>query len=266
MSSLKALERMKADLIKIQCELFDDNCNDERVLAVYQLEDYQTIKQDLECKEQLEIADRNNQNLVKTNVELVNKNLELQKEIAELKDQISYLKEDGEEWQSAYEWSQAKNSILKLENQELKKENQKLKKDYNLLDTTMESDDRIINSLLNEKEQLQNDIKLNETQIDDLTLEVANYKHALEEKNEIIMDLKDLGVKIGREKYQLDKIIEIIKNKCVSNTNLWLVVCSRNYEDYKSFVENKDHELVRIEHNILTQQEYELLKEVFGNE
>ena len=27
--SLEALERMKADLIKIQCELFDDNCNDE---------------------------------------------------------------------------------------------------------------------------------------------------------------------------------------------------------------------------------------------
>lgn len=66
----------------------------------------------------------------------------------------------------------------------------KLEKDYNLLDTTMESDDRIICELLKEKEQLQNDIKLNETQIDDLTLEVANYKHALEEKNEIIMDLK----------------------------------------------------------------------------
>ena len=120
MSSLKALERMKADLIKIQCELFDDNCNDERVLAVYQLEDYQTIKQDLECKEQLEIADRNNQNLVKTNVDLVNKNLDLQKEIAELKDQLSHLKEESEDWQSAYEWSQAKNAILKLKNQELK--------------------------------------------------------------------------------------------------------------------------------------------------
>ena len=42
-----------------------------------------------------------------------------------------------------------------------------------------------------ENEQLKNDIKLNEAQIDDLTLEVANYKHALEEKNEIIMDLKE---------------------------------------------------------------------------
>ena len=138
--------------------------------------------------------------------------------------------------------------------------------------------------------ELQNDIKLNEAQIDDLTLEVANYKHALEEKNEIIMDLKEKNqelettlleykaqenlywntatnnVNLREENQKLEKAIEIIKNNCVSNTNLWLVVCSRNYEDYKSFVENKDHELVRIEHNILTQQEYELLKEVFGNE
>ena len=80
----------------------------------------QIIKQDLERKEQLEIADRNNQNLVKTNVDLVNKNLELQKEIAELKDQVAYFKEEFEGWQSACEWAEAKNSILKLKNQELK--------------------------------------------------------------------------------------------------------------------------------------------------
>ena len=79
---------------------------------------------------------------------------------------------------------------------------------------------------------------------------------------DVLEDYKDAATIM----FKLDKAIEIIKNKCVSNTNLWLVVCSRNYEDYKSFVENKDHELVRIEHNILTQQEYELLKEVFGNE
>ena len=36
----------------------------------------------------------------------------------------------------------------------LYEENQKLKKDYNLLDTTMESDDRIICELLKEKEDL----------------------------------------------------------------------------------------------------------------
>lgn len=59
--------------------------------------DYNTIKQDLERKKQLE------------------------KEIAELKDKIDYLQEEFEGWQSAYEWSQAKNAILKLENQELKK-------------------------------------------------------------------------------------------------------------------------------------------------
>lgn len=61
---------------------------------------------------------------------------------------------------------------------------------------------------------------------------------------------------------QLEKALEIIKNKCATNTNLWLVFCTRTYEDYESFVENKDHKLVRLEHNILTQQEYELLKEV----
>lgn len=72
---------------------------------------------------QLEIADRNNQNLVKTNVDLVNKNLELQKEITELKDQVAYFKEEFEGWQSAYEWSQAQNAILKLKIEEVKNEN-----------------------------------------------------------------------------------------------------------------------------------------------
>ena len=84
------------------------------------IEEYKQLEQDLERKEQLEIADRNNQNLVKTNVDLVNKNLDLQKENNELKDQLSHLKEESEEWQSAYEWSQAQNAILKLKNQELK--------------------------------------------------------------------------------------------------------------------------------------------------
>ena len=65
---------------------------------------------------------------------------------------------------------------------------------------------------------------------------------------------------------QLEKALEIIKTKCATNTNLWLVFCTRTYEDYESFVENKDHKLVRIEQNILTQQEYELLKEVLENE
>ena len=41
----------------------------------------------------------------------------------------------------------------------LYEENQKLKKEYNLLDTTMESDDRIICELLKEKEQLEKDNK-----------------------------------------------------------------------------------------------------------
>ena len=65
---------------------------------------------------------------------------------------------------------------------------------------------------------------------------------------------------------QLENALEIIKNKCATNTNLWLVFCTRTYEDYESFVENKDHKLVRTEQNILTQQEFELLKEVLDNE
>ena len=65
---------------------------------------------------------------------------------------------------------------------------------------------------------------------------------------------------------KLEKALEIIKNKCAANTNIWLVVCTRTYEDYESFVENKDHRLVRLEHNILTQQEYELLKGVLEND
>ena len=65
---------------------------------------------------------------------------------------------------------------------------------------------------------------------------------------------------------QLENALEIIKNKCSTNTNLWLVFCTRTYEDYESFVENEDHKLVRTEQNILTQQEYELLKEVLDNE
>ena len=89
----------------------------------------------------------------------------------------------------------------------------------------------------------------------ELCVKVCN----LEKENQELVVNKNLAQKLA---LNFKKAIEIIKNKCVSNTNLWLVVCSRNYEDYKSFVENKDHELVRIEHNILTQQEYELLKEV----
>lgn len=61
---------------------------------------------------------------------------------------------------------------------------------------------------------------------------------------------------------KLEKALETIKNKCATNTNIWLVVCTRTYEYYESFVENKDHKLVRLEHNVLTQQEFDLLKEV----
>lgn len=56
----------------------------------YDVEDiielFETLNKALDRLEQLEIADRNNQNLVKTNVDLVNKNLELQKENQDLKE------------------------------------------------------------------------------------------------------------------------------------------------------------------------------------
>ena len=114
--SLEALDELKDEIIPdYALEYEDDEGYKDWVIELYN-----TIKQDLERKEQLEIADRNNQNLVKTNVDLVNKNLDLQKENNELKDQLSQLKEESEDWQSAYEWSQAKNAILKLKNQELK--------------------------------------------------------------------------------------------------------------------------------------------------
>ena len=218
--------------------------------------DYNIIKQDLERKEQLE---KENQELI------VNKNVaqavafDQKREIGELKDQIAYLKEDGEEWQSAYEWSQAQNSILKLKNQELEEENQKLKKEYNLLDTTMESDDRIICEILKENEQLKNDIKLNEAQIKDLTLEVANYKHALEEKNEIIMDLKEENKELLVNKnlaqaiaLKYKKTIEILKDKRV---NIDLLLNSSECPTYNFYAKQQDLE-------DLNQQEYELLKEV----
>lgn len=51
------------------------------VINKFELE---ALLNDLERLQQLEIADKNNQNLVKTNVDLVNKNLDLQKENQEL--------------------------------------------------------------------------------------------------------------------------------------------------------------------------------------
>lgn len=124
---------------------------------------------------------------------------------------------------------------------DLQKENNSLQ---GLLDTTKE--DYINIRLENEELEKENN----------------ELKEKLKEREEANAKVLNMSVFIHNENEKLKKAIEIIKNKCVSNTNLWLVVCSRNYEDYKSFVENKDHELVRIEHNILTQQEYDLLKEV----
>ena len=91
--SLEALEELKDEIIPDYALEYDDEGYKDWVIELYQ-----TIKQDLECKEQLEIADRNNQNLVKTNVDLVNKNLELQKENQELKSKLSAI----EFWNERY--------------------------------------------------------------------------------------------------------------------------------------------------------------------
>lgn len=85
-----------------------------------------TINQALDRLEQLEIADRNNQNLVKTNVELVNKNLKLQNENQGLKekakkyDEIVNLKTTPNVIEKSLADYMNKCIALEKENQELK--------------------------------------------------------------------------------------------------------------------------------------------------
>ena len=78
----------------------------------------------------------------------------------------------------------------------LYEENQKLKKNYNLLDTTMESDDRIINSLLKENEKLKKAIAILK---DILNLNVTQDKH-----NNYFLD-GDIITEITKEQYDLLK-------------------------------------------------------------
>lgn len=68
-------------------QMIQDNLT-PRTLGILTVE-FNVVKKALDRLEQLEIADRNNQNLVKTNVELVNKNLELQKENEWLNEQAT---------------------------------------------------------------------------------------------------------------------------------------------------------------------------------
>lgn len=67
---------------KESLQMIKDNIT-PRTLGILTVE-FNIVEKALDRLEQLEIADRNNQNLVKTNVELVNKNLELQKENQDL--------------------------------------------------------------------------------------------------------------------------------------------------------------------------------------
>ena len=65
-------------------------------------------------------------------------------------------------------------------------------------------------------------------------------------------------------------VLDVIKEKCSSgNSNLWLVSCLPNYKCYMAIINdttNHDHDLVRAEHNELTDDEFHLLKEVIGYE
>ena len=67
-------------------------------------------------------------------------------------------------------------------------------------------------------------------------IDERNYLTQRERKEFLSVIEKDLA-----RLEQLEKALEIIKTKCATNTNLWLVVCTRTYEDCESFVENKDH-------------------------
>ena len=57
----------------------------------FQLEEYKTIKKDLIRLEQLEIANKNNEGLVRENVELINRNLGLKKVRDNYSDQLNYV-------------------------------------------------------------------------------------------------------------------------------------------------------------------------------
>ena len=94
MTSKEALEQIKCDLISTQCELFKDNCYDERVLAVYQLDALQIIKQDLD---RLEALEKNNQELNKIISGLLKSKKELNQENEKLKKFVSHFKRDIQE-------------------------------------------------------------------------------------------------------------------------------------------------------------------------
>lgn len=157
-----------------------------------------------------------------------------------------------------------KNYIIEATNIETSPDEMKVLDDFCFrlwqLDLTLETKRKL--------KELQNDIKLNETQIDDLTLEVANYKHALEEKNEIIMDLKEKNQELKskyndlmldfkmfdfntlkQENEKLKKAIEILKMQ----TSIENIKC-----------ENGNIYIVHIGDIsvLINKQEYELLKEV----
>ena len=120
--------------------------------------------------------------------------------------------------------------------------------------------------------ELQNDIKLNETQIDDLTLEVANYKHALEEKNEIIFDLKKENKELETTLLEYKAQENLYWNTATNNVNL-----REENEKLKKAIEISKDKIGFLFHidkdnnyyfsskylcNELTQEEYDLLKEV----
>ena len=104
---------------KESIQIIQDNLT-PRTLGILTVE-FNVVKNALDHLEQLEIADRNNQNLVKTNVELVNKNLELQKENQWLKELIKEYKRLKELANQVIEKFQIGNKNLTEENEKYKK-------------------------------------------------------------------------------------------------------------------------------------------------
>ena len=116
---------------KESIQIIQDNLT-PRVLGILTVE-FNIVEKALDRLQQLEIADRNNQNLVKTNVELVNKNLELQKENQWLKELIKEYKRLKELANQVIEKFQIGNKNLTEENEKDKKVIEILKKKVNIL-------------------------------------------------------------------------------------------------------------------------------------
>lgn len=82
---MNSKECLELAILEYEKETIDDE-NNQWVKNV--LKGLKQIKQDLDRLEQLEIADKNNEGLVRENVELINRNLKLQDDYQKLKERF----------------------------------------------------------------------------------------------------------------------------------------------------------------------------------